>query len=148
MKPSCILKLVIIIGIVAYIFKKTASNFIDGVTFVGGRVSFGNIDLSGINLKIILTYNNANPVPVTLDSFVGNLVYGPTTLTNLTSNNINIPAGASADINVNAELNFLSLAGDVVQAIKSKSLQHDLRVIGTIYKSGIGWPVDEPLTLI
>lgn len=148
MKPSCILKLLIIFGVAAYLFKKTANKFIEGVSFVTGRISFSGISLAGVSLKIILTYRNDNPVPVIFDSFVGNLVYGPTILTNLTSNNINLAARSNSDITVNAGLDFLKLTSDVIEAIKNKSFQHDLRVVGTIYISGIGWPVDEPLTLI
>ncbi|MCC6841449.1 MAG: LEA type 2 family protein [Saprospiraceae bacterium] len=149
MKASCILKLLLLGGIGYYIFRTIANKASNNITLQKASVSFGNIDLTGVNLNILLVYENKNPFEIPLDSFHGFLMYGPVRLSKVDIHQpLKIMANSVTQIPVSSRINFLDLTSDIINLVKTKQFLQGLRVSGFLTVKGVSLDVDYPIQVI
>ncbi len=138
-----------VIGVVALGFmlvKNVLNKLADGVSFVGARLRWGNISTSGVNLTVILSYRNSNPISFPVESFIGSIVYGPHRLAELNLTNPTVlKANSVTEIPINTSMVFINLVDEVVNLIISGKLRQGLRAMGFIKINGISMDVNYSL---
>lgn len=149
MKASCVLKLLVFGGIGYFLLRKLANQLSNNITFQRASVSFGNVDLTGVNLNILLVYENKNPFDLPLDSFRGYLMYGPTRISKINIfQPLKITANSVTQIPVSSRINFLDLTSDIINLVKTKQFLQGLRVSGFLTVKGVSLDVDYPIQVI
>lgn len=138
-----------VIGVVALgymLVKNVLNKLADGVSFVGARLRWGNISTSGVNLTVILSYRNSNPISLSVESFNGSIVYGIHKLAELNLTNPTVlKANSVTEIPINTSMVFSNLVDEVVNLIISGKLRQGLRAVGFIKINGISMGVNYSL---
>lgn len=99
-----------------------------------------------INVPVLIT--NMNDVSVTLQNFIGEIIYNGVSLSPLILSQIQLQAKTENTVNLTASVDITALGENIVSLIQQGNFTDTVRITGTLRTSIIDLPIDEEISLI
>jgi len=126
-----------------------AAKLPENISYVRSRFSFSNITPQGIIVNVFLIYHNGNPVSIPIDDFRGSLYYYNVFLAKIDQiQPISLSPGVDTELPLSAEVNFINLSSDIPNLFISGSIADGLKIKGTITIKGVGFDIDQPISIV
>lgn len=145
MKLRCVLILIGVIALGAYVVKRFTKKLYDGISYSGASLKFNNINTYGVNVTVMVQFRNDNSINIPINYFTGYLYYSGARLASLQSSPVVLNAGSVTTMFISSKINFVDLGTDLVNTIINKSFSNDFRIIGDINIKGITTSIDYPI---
>lgn len=112
------------------------------------RVKFGRISPAGVRATLFLPVTNANPASLPVESFQGQILYGPYALSDLYLNSpVVIQANETTELQFDILIDTSRFSGSVIDLVNSGQLLQSLRLKGWLKSGGVVFPIERTLQL-
>lgn len=144
-----ILKIIGVGAIGLYLLSKAYNTFVSNISIDSASIKFGSISLSGVPILITLGVLNNTNIPIPLQNFKGNLLYGNEPIAPLLIKApITIEANKITYIKIDTNINFRELANDILQVITTKQYLNNLSLEGQLSYENYTIPIHTGIKII